>query len=79
MHVTLWSSVLYETFVGPQLDKKIAYILENKILITMLLVPILSQMNLVHALQSYFFKILFNNSPPHMSVPSGLFLSGFTL
>lgn len=62
MHVTLWSSVFNETFVGPQLDKKFS--------ITMFIVPILSLSNPVHALQ-------FNTSPLHLGVPSGLFLSHF--
>jgi hypothetical protein len=34
------------------------------------LVPVLSQMNLVHTLQSYFFKILFNIILP--SLPMGV-------
>ena len=50
MHVTLWSRVLNETFVGPQLDKKIPHILENSSFITMLIVPVLSLLNPVPAL-----------------------------
>lgn len=42
-----------------------------------LLGPILSQIYLVHALSSYFFKIHFTNYPLCLGLPSGPFTSGF--
>jgi hypothetical protein len=39
------------------------------------LIPVLSQMNPVHILQQYFFKIHFNIVHLHLALPSGLFLS----
>jgi hypothetical protein len=78
MHVTLWSGVLNETFVGPQLDKKIPTYFRELNIYYHVHCPYPGPVE-SSACPPKLFKIQFNTSPLHLGVPSGLSFRFYTI